>query len=91
MIIGLDVGGTHIDAVIIKDKKLIKVVKEPYKKENLEQEIFKTLNLLLSNINLSLIKQINLSTTISTNSIIENKTDRVGMIIQMVQVYQMKF
>lgn len=82
MIIGLDVGGTHIDAVIIKDKKLIKVVKEPYKKENLEQEIFKTLNLLLSNINLSLIKQINLSTTISTNSIIENKTDRVGMIIQ---------
>lgn len=82
MIIGLDVGGTHIDAVIIKDKQLIKVVKEPYEKEQLEKHILKTLNLLLTNIKLTEIKQINLSTTISTNAIVLNKINRVGMIIQ---------
>ena len=27
MIIGLDVGGTHIDAVIIKDKNLLKLLR----------------------------------------------------------------
>lgn len=82
MIIGLDVGGTHIDAVIISNKQIIKVVKEPYHRDNLEKYILKTLDVLLTDIKLDAIKQINLSTTISTNAIIEGKTDRVGMIIQ---------
>lgn len=82
MIIGLDVGGTHIDAIIISDQKVIKIVKEAYQREQLEKYILKTLDTLLTDIDLSAIKQINLSTTISTNAIIEDKTGRVGMIIQ---------
>lgn len=82
MIVGLDVGGTHIDAVIINKKKLIKIVKEPYEKEQLEKHILMALDNLLTNINLTSIKQINLSTTISTNAIVEQRTKRVGMIIQ---------
>lgn len=82
MVIGLDVGGTHIDAVIISNRNIIKIAKEPYEKENLEFYILKTLDILLSGIDVGLIKQINLSTTISTNAITLKQTEKVGMIIQ---------
>lgn len=82
MIVGLDMGGSHIDGVIIKDGKVINTVKEFTKPDDLFGSIWATLQKLLGEYDLSKIKRINLSTTVSTNAIIENKTPPIGMIIQ---------
>lgn len=75
-------GGTHIDGVIIKDNKVIKTIKKPTDREDLFQSIWMTLEELLKDYDKSTIKRINLSTTISTNAIVEGKISKVGMIIQ---------
>jgi|LSQX01.3.fsa_nt_gb N-methylhydantoinase A/oxoprolinase/acetone carboxylase beta subunit len=75
-------GGTHIDAVIIENGKIINIVKKPTDRENLFKSIWSTLEELLSGYDKTKIKRINLSTTVSTNAIVENKTSPVGMIIQ---------
>lgn len=82
MIIGLDMGGTHIDGVIIKDKQVINTIKKLVNKEDLFNSIWTTLEDLLKGYDKSKIKRINLSTTVSTNAIVEKKTLPVGMIIQ---------
>lgn len=82
MIIALDMGGTNIDAVILKDNKVIKVIKEPVDFNNMFKSIWDVISSLLENINKDDISKVNLSTTISTNAIIENKTNKVGLIIQ---------
>jgi N-methylhydantoinase A/oxoprolinase/acetone carboxylase beta subunit len=82
MIIGLDMGGTHIDAVILRDGEIVNVVKKPTDYDDLFQSIWTTIKELLQGIDKTAIKKINLSTTISTNAIVESKTANVGMIIQ---------
>src|SRR5690606_21694702 len=75
-------GGTHIDAVIIEDGEIINTVKKPTDRGNLFKSIWTTLEELLTDYDKSNIERINLSTTISTNAIVEGKTSPVGMIIQ---------
>ncbi len=82
MIVGLDMGGTHIDAVIIENGKILKAVKQATDRDNLFKSIWTTLESLLSDYDKSKIERINLSTTVSTNAIIENKISPVAMIIQ---------
>lgn len=82
MIIGLDMGGTHIDGVIIKDNRVINTIKNPTDKDDLFNSIWSTLKELLRDYDKSDIRRINLSTTISTNAIVEDKTSSVAMIIQ---------
>ena len=82
MIIGIDVGGTNIDGVIIDNKKIIKRIKNTVDKENLSPTIFKAIKELTHDIDKSKIQRINLSTTISTNAIVERKIEEVLLIIQ---------
>lgn len=82
MILGIDMGGTHIDGVIISKGKIIDKVKRPTNRENLLETIWTTLESLLLGHDKKEIKRINLSTTVSTNAIVENKISPVGMIIQ---------
>lgn len=82
MILGLDMGGTHIDAIIIKDNIIVKKVKNKTDFENLYQSIWATIKELIKDEDVNQIKRINLSTTVSTNAIVENKISNVGMIIQ---------
>src|SRR5699024_3316427 len=81
MIIGLDMGGTHVDAVIIEDGEIIHSAKKPIHKTDLFQSIWTALKDILPT-DRSKIKQINLSTTISTNAIVEKNTSSVAMFIQ---------
>ncbi|HSH35841.1 hydantoinase/oxoprolinase N-terminal domain-containing protein, partial [Schnuerera sp.] len=74
MIVGLDMGGTNIDGVIIKNGKIINRIKKPTNKNNIFESIWSTLGQLLSGFDKTKIDRINLSTTVSTNAIVENKT-----------------
>ncbi len=82
MIVGIDMGGTHIDGVIIDGGEIIKTTKNITDKDDLFKSIQTTLQQLLENIDKKKISRINLSTTISTNAIVENKVSKVGMIVQ---------
>lgn len=82
MIIGIDMGGTHIDGVIIDKGTIVKTIKNTTDRNDLFKTIQTTLQQLLDNIDKQSISRINLSTTVSTNAIIENKISKVGMIVQ---------
>lgn len=82
MIVGLDMGGTNVDAVLIHQGKIIETSKIPTDHSNLLESIWGALKPLLSGQDPAKIKRMILSTTISTNAIIEQKTDPVGMIIE---------
>ncbi len=82
LIIGLDVGGTNIDAVIIKERQIISKVKTPLYKNDLLSSVLTTLDKLLQGQDRTKIKRINLSTTVCTNAIVKNELSSVGMLIQ---------
>jgi N-methylhydantoinase A/oxoprolinase/acetone carboxylase beta subunit len=80
MIIGLDVGGTHTDAVLIEHGKVIASHKTSTDHDNLLNSINRTLQEVTKNIDKTAIQGINLSTTLSTNAIVEDKIEDVGLI-----------
>ncbi|MDY0290440.1 MAG: hydantoinase/oxoprolinase family protein [Sphaerochaeta sp.] len=82
MIIGLDMGGTHIDGVVIQDGQVIKTHKKPVDKDDLFTTMWTALEELVEDSDLAAIERINLSTTISTNAIVEGTTAPVGMVVQ---------
>jgi N-methylhydantoinase A/oxoprolinase/acetone carboxylase beta subunit len=81
MILGIDVGGTHTDAVLIEDFKIIRKAKVLTDADNLLQSLLKVTEELLIDGDPGKLGRVVLSTTISTNAIVQKKTDRVGMIL----------
>ena len=81
MILGIDVGGTHTDAVLIEDFKIIRKAKVLTDADNLLQSLLKVTEELLRDRDPGRLSRVVLSTTISTNAIVQKKTDRVGMIL----------
>jgi N-methylhydantoinase A/oxoprolinase/acetone carboxylase beta subunit len=81
MILGIDVGGTHTDAVLVENFILKKKVKVPTDNTNIMSSLLAAAQNIASGENISDINRIVLSTTISTNAIIQNKIDRVAMIL----------
>ena len=81
MIIGLDVGGTHTDVVLIDRDGLQKEVKVPTDPSDLFQSVLAGLDAITQDIDPSDINRIVLSTTLTTNAIVQNKIPPVGMIV----------
>lgn len=82
MILGIDVGGTHTDAVLLDNRfdvvEWAKVLTNP---DNLIDSFREATSQVLNGKNLTKLERIVLSTTMSTNAIVQNKVDRVGMIL----------
>jgi len=81
MILGIDVGGTHTDAVLINGATVVKTAKVPTDLSNLFNSFLRVTDTILSENEQRHLDRIVLSTTISTNAVIQGKTDPVGMII----------
>ena len=81
MILGIDVGGTHTDAVLVENFQLLKKAKVLTNQANIMASLLEAANLLISDNNINNIKRIVLSTTISTNAIVQNKINRVAMVL----------
>lgn len=81
MIIGLDVGGTNTDVVLVNQSGLLDAIKVPTDHENLFATVLSGLERITDGLALSDIQRIVLSTTLTTNAIAENKLPRVGMIV----------
>ena len=81
MIIGLDVGGTHTDVVLIGDAGLEKQAKVPTDADDLFNSVLSGINAVTENIDPKEIRRIVLSTTLTTNAIVQKKIPPVGMIV----------
>ena len=81
MIIGLDVGGTHTDVVLLGPKGVIHEAKFPTNKDNLFESVWQGIQAVINDIEVESIKRAVLSTTLTTNLVVEKKTAPVGMIV----------
>ncbi|MCU0848098.1 MAG: hydantoinase/oxoprolinase family protein [Spirochaetes bacterium] len=81
MYLGVDVGGTHTDAVLLDEKGVISSYKAVTDRGNLLSSMSAAIEEVTKNVKRSEIGNINLSTTLSTNAIVENKLEEVGIIV----------
>lgn len=81
MLLGLDVGGTFTDAVIIDGHRVIAYAKKRTTKDNLMYGIGEALDAVLEGYDASNIEQVTLSTTVVTNTIVEEKEQVVDLYV----------
>ena len=81
MLLGLDVGGTFTDAVIIDGHRVVSTAKRRTTKDNLMQGIGEALDAVLDSYDTSNIEQVTLSTTVVTNTIVEEKEQVVDLYV----------
>ena len=81
MILGIDVGGTHTDAVLLENFKVKKKTKVLTNQLHLVSSLIGVMDEILRDEDPAAIERVVFSTTISTNAIVQGKIDRVGMIV----------
>jgi len=81
MLLGLDVGGTFTDAVIIDGHRVVATAKRRTTKDNLMNGIGEALDAVLEDCDTSNIEQVTLSTTVVTNTIVEAKEQVVDLYV----------
>jgi N-methylhydantoinase A len=81
MFIGLDVGGTYTDAVLMDGRKIIEKMKVPTDNDQLLDSLLKALDPLLEAAKGEELERIVLSTTLITNLIATKKVDPTALVI----------
>jgi N-methylhydantoinase A/oxoprolinase/acetone carboxylase beta subunit len=81
MIIGLDVGGTHTDVVLLDNAGLLREVKVSTDASDLFRSVLKGLDAVTEGVDTGAIRRIVLSTTLTTNAIVQGTMPPVGMIV----------
>ena len=81
MIIGLDVGGTHTDVVLLKKSGPVKNLKVPTDTSDLFNTVLQGFDKITEGIDPKEIKRAVISTTLTTNAIVQSTVQNVGMIV----------
>jgi N-methylhydantoinase A len=81
MLIGIDVGGTTTDAVLIRNGEVYSTVKVPTEPGNLLKSLLSALDGVSRGVPPEKFERVVFSTTIITNLIAEGKTDRVALLL----------
>ena len=81
MLIGIDVGGTTTDAVIVDGNRVIKTAYVPTDHDNLLKCLLAALDELVAGVDTAKVERVVLSTTLITNMIAEGKTDPVALVL----------
>jgi N-methylhydantoinase A/oxoprolinase/acetone carboxylase beta subunit len=81
MIIGLDVGGTYTDVVLLGDEGIVRAIKVLTDAKALFKTVLSGLDSITEGIPPGDIRRIVLSTTLTTNAIAQAKISNVGMIV----------
>jgi len=81
MLIGIDVGGTTTDAVIVDGSRVVKTAYVPTDHDNLLNCLLAAMDELVRGIDTRKIERVVLSTTLITNMIAEGKTDPVALLL----------
>ncbi len=81
MIIGLDVGGTHTDVVLLDQENLVNQIKVRTDESDLFQSVLEGLSRITEGVDPKRIERVVLSTTLTTNAIVQGAMPNVGMIV----------
>jgi N-methylhydantoinase A/oxoprolinase/acetone carboxylase beta subunit len=81
MLLGIDVGGTYTDAVLVDQNRIVRSAKSLTTHEDLMHGILGALEEVVDESNTDRIERIALSTTLVTNAIVERKTQPVGVVV----------
>ena len=81
MLIGIDVGGTTTDAVIVDGNRVVKTAYVPTDHDNLLKCLLGALDELVAGVDTAKVERVVLSTTLITNMIAEGKTDPVALVL----------
>ncbi|MGA9187711.1 MAG: hydantoinase/oxoprolinase family protein [Methanosarcina sp.] len=81
MLIGIDVGGTTTDAVLIRNGEVYSTAKVSTEPGNLLSSLLEALDAISRDIPPEQLERVVFSTTVITNLIAEGKTDRVAMLL----------
>lgn len=81
MIIGLDVGGTHTDAVLLGAEGIVRSIKVATNPDNLFDTLISALDQLAEDQDTRNIKRLVLSTTLTTNMVVQQKLPPVAVLV----------
>jgi N-methylhydantoinase A len=81
MLIGIDVGGTTTDAVLIENGKVRSTAKVPTMPRNLLESLISALDAVSEGVSPGQLERVVFSTTVITNLIAEGKTDPVALLL----------
>lgn len=81
MILGIDVGGTHTDSVLMQNRKIIRKSKVMTDKSDILKSVTLATESVATPEDIKKLQRIVLSTTISTNAVAQNQLDPVGIIV----------
>jgi N-methylhydantoinase A len=81
MIVGLDVGGTHTDVVLLGDHGVLQQVKVPTDPDRLFDVVWSGIQEVIRGVPLENIRRAVLSTTLCTNAIVQSRLAPVGMLV----------
>ncbi|AKB29298.1 N-methylhydantoinase (ATP-hydrolyzing) [Methanosarcina siciliae T4/M] len=81
MLIGIDVGGTTTDAVLIRNGEVYSTAKVSTERENLLKSLLRALDDVSRGVPPEELERVVFSTTVITNLIAEGKTDRVALLL----------
>jgi len=81
MILGIDVGGTHTDSVLMQGRNIIRKSKVLTDKSNILKSVTQATEAVAKPEDIKQLQRVVLSTTISTNAVAQKQLDKVGMIV----------
>lgn len=81
MILGIDVGGTHTDSVLMNGRKIIRKSKVLTDKENILNCVMMATEAVAKPEDIKNLQRIVLSTTLTTNAVVQNQLAPVGLIV----------
>jgi len=81
MLLGIDVGGTHTDAVVIDDTGIAATYKVRTDQDNLLHSVLAVLERVREEVPAGEIERLNLSTTLTTNALVQGKLEDVGVLV----------
>ena len=81
MYIGMDVGGTHTDCVLVDDGRILASAKVRTRPDDLLWSVRSGLEKVLAGRNAGVVQRFNLSTTLTVNALMTGTADPVGMLV----------
>ena len=81
MIVGLDVGGTHTDVVVLQGKEVVRKVKVLTDEEDLLKTVCFGVIQAIQGLEVQSIERVVVSTTLATNAIVQEKIEPVGVLV----------
>lgn len=81
MILGIDVGGTHTDSVLMQNGKILRKSKVMTDKSDLLKSVMNATRAVTQPQDIKQLRRIVLSTTMTTNAVAQNQLDPVGLVV----------